>query len=107
MNAHVAMVCDAHVVQDLESVLGPEAIATLLDAFSAELATRPTRIAREVASGDLVAARASAHALKGAALVVGASAIATLAGRIEAADLAAARSLTRDLMALAGIARPA
>ena len=74
---------DPAVTEELAAALGPEAVDALMAAFETELRERPVTILQQVAAGDFLAASRSAHSLKGAALIVGARRIVSLAEQIE------------------------
>ncbi len=84
--ALAAPLLDAEQAEDLLQTTGFEAFAEFLANFSGELENRPAIIAEQWALGDHAAARASAHYLKGAALVIGAARIAALCESIERSD---------------------
>ncbi|MEZ0498189.1 PAS domain-containing protein [Sphingomonas sp. IW22] len=69
----------------LESTVGGALVERFLQMLSDEVSKRPPLIARLIAEGDRAAAGAEAHALKGAALNIGADRIADVANRIETA----------------------
>lgn len=74
---------DPAIADDLLALLGPAGVERLMASFAAELSERPTLIAHLVGDGDMGAARFQAHYLKGAALSLGASAIARACTAIE------------------------
>jgi HPt (histidine-containing phosphotransfer) domain-containing protein len=76
---------DQVVIAGLEEDLGREAVFELLALFVSESERRRQRIEAAVASGDAATAASEAHALKGSALSMGASALGALALRLERA----------------------
>lgn len=93
---------DPATADDLLAVLGPAGVERLMASFATELCERPTLIAHLVGDGDSGAARFQAHYLKGAALSVGAAAIARACTAIEEG---ADRDLPQLASALATCAR--
>jgi TMAO reductase system sensor TorS len=78
------VVDEAHVRLLLEA-LGPAKVRELVEGFEAETAPHRARLAAACASGDLAAARASAHAVRGIAASLGMAAVAELSGGMESA----------------------
>lgn len=76
---------DPQKLGDLEATIGTANLDRLLAMMADELARAPAAIARLIELGDRDAAGSAAHALKGAALNVGAVRIADLSRRIEKA----------------------
>lgn len=76
---------DTGKLADLEATIGRANVDRLLAMMADELAHAPAAIARLIEIDDRDAAAPAAHALKGAALNVGATRIADLARRIEQA----------------------
>ena len=76
---------DRELLDELAAVLGPENAARLLDRFARELPAQADLILRNVGCGDFDQARRGAHSCRGAALTIGATAIAEIAGSIEQA----------------------
>lgn len=68
-------------------LLPPEQLASLVEAYRRELATRPDEIAELAGRGDLASVKVAAHRLKGASLTIGARRVAMLAGAIEEAEV--------------------
>jgi HPt (histidine-containing phosphotransfer) domain-containing protein len=81
----VTSVLDAVVIAGLEEDLGREAMSELLALFATESERRRQRIEAAVANGDATTAASEAHALKGSALSMGASALGALALCLERA----------------------
>ncbi len=83
--ASAPVLLDTGKLADLAATIGGANVDRLLAMMADELAHAPAAIARLIELGDLDAAGPAAHALKGAALNVGAVRIADLARRIEQA----------------------
>ena len=64
-------------------LLPPEQMATLIETYRRELATRPAEIIELIERGDIASVRIAAHRLKGASLTIGARRVAMLSGEIE------------------------
>ncbi len=73
---------------ELRDVLGGVRVRALLDKLVTELGRCPARIRQCIERGDLDAARAEAHSLRGAASNLGATALGNVAAAIESAVLA-------------------
>lgn len=74
----------AHLAQ-LRAALGPTRLAGLLELFAAELERKPDLITQLITDRQFSAVAAEAHSLKGAALSVGAGALAEAAAELERA----------------------
>lgn len=95
--AEAGLVDAAHLA-DLTAVLGAEVVAPMIVSLVADLTATPARIAALIDAGEGDAARAAAHGLRGAALGIGCTCVAALAGRIENGPLDAANGA--ELIAL-------
>lgn len=91
--------------QDLNEVLTPAQIARLFDSFLLDLLRAPEEFRHAVETDEPDLARRSAHRLKGAALCMGADAVATLASLIERAPPGELMSLSSKLIEVAGATR--
>ena len=74
---------DPAVADDLCAILGRDGVDRLMASFAAELADRPATIVRLASDGDAIGARFQAHYLKGAALSIGAGAVAAACDALE------------------------
>jgi signal transduction histidine kinase/DNA-binding NarL/FixJ family response regulator len=78
-------VLDTNVIANLESQIGAETVALLVDDFAASADEAVAQIAQARASGDLVVWTRAAHSLKSAAANMGLARVFQLANAIEAA----------------------
>lgn len=78
-------VLDASVIANLESQIGADTVALLVDDFAASADDAIAQIAQARASGDLVVWTRAAHSLKSAAANMGLARVFQLADAIEAA----------------------
>jgi HPt (histidine-containing phosphotransfer) domain-containing protein len=76
-------VVDERQLRLLLDALGSAKVTELIEGVDAETGAHSERLVAAAATGDLVAARAAAHAIKGIAASLGLAALADLSGGIE------------------------
>ncbi|MEN3972621.1 response regulator [Sphingomicrobium sp. XHP0235] len=81
-----AVLFDQDRIDELRSVLGAARFENLIGLLKVELELRPDQLRAAFDERDTDRVRAEAHSLKGAAASAGASAVCTLAARIESED---------------------